>query len=863
MLRPTNGYRPAQDDFVFHCREAETINHDKPDGLGGVQRAWNQDLWLHGNREYKDSNGTLSYRSVSIKIIGNRYFVYFCCSGMDHDTITALVAKINESNKFAITDGWETLRLKNMVLFDYDAFLKDPTKYPERPYVKLYLKNPTCLYTLRKATQAPLEDHRGRQHKIHLIHDRLEWSAQFMTTQGVRIQSWCRVKDRSKLQPVTRRETCSNEEYTLYAMDPVLEPVSEKMGAPALCATMRCRFGTTQAKPSAATTQDTLLALSSNVYWTGHDGGSLKLDLYVGDEDEDIPEEDGVIRKAYANQDLLLQQWKQMMRVLSVDVYLTLEDVQADLAYVVNKLPCCNLSRFNNYQGSVKPNPRARGRYYFRTPGVTIFNIQDYMKKLMIRPSFEGYGLVDAYSHPKIYNGPERPSLEDHNPYKAQWQSVAERIQELRIEADILQYVEDGPNLYLDAAALAKVCNVSTQRIVSNGQTVRVTNLLYRNCHRWGWVMDSHRLKTHIPIVVPSAEKNSFPNPPELLNVALRYRDENYDRLWKESIEKNPLHPDMPIQKIKEAPDPDSFPETIVMLDEEGKRYVRPDLKARFEAGTQTNATDYKTVDLHGNTVQVGKKRGLGRMMAPKRAKIMGGFVADPHEGFYDRKDEVPATEDFASLYPSIMQAERYCYSTLAADQRVVNDPRLTKKYIEISPGDCAVHITHVNGVLVPTVLPDTEKELVAERKRLKGCMKTAAISAKQLKQIAEGSATVETLVDAWKPRSPEERKAKVELVQKWFAMTPEDRKKEMNYQLRMVPNYDKAQLGSKITQNSVYGYTGAEVGEMYCSSLSASITSTGQWMIRLCSWYVIRYYKGARIYGVSNCALIIHCNAF
>lgn len=121
-----------------------------------------------------------------------------------------------------------------------------------------------------------------------------------------------------------------------------------------------------------------------------------------------------------------------------------------------------------------------------------------------------------------------------------------------------------------------------------------------------------------------------------------------------------------------------------------------------------------------------------------------GATVLDPIKNYY----QVPiATLDFASLYPSIMQAYNLCYSTLVSPQDVSKmDPDLYKKS---ENGHSFVH-SHVKKGILPTILAvslmksrygltlhrlwsshfssfiSCSQELLAARKRAKKDMKNA-----------------------------------------------------------------------------------------------------------------------------------------
>jgi DNA polymerase delta subunit 1 len=93
-----------------------------------------------------------------------------------------------------------------------------------------------------------------------------------------------------------------------------------------------------------------------------------------------------------------------------------------------------------------------------------------------------------------------------------------------------------------------------------------------------------------------------------------------------------------------------------------------------------------------------------------------GATVLDPIKDYY----QVPiATLDFASLYPSIMQAYNLCYSTMVSPGDVHKvDPKMYKKS---ENGHVFVHSSVKKGIL-PTILA----ELLAARKQAKKDMKNA-----------------------------------------------------------------------------------------------------------------------------------------
>ncbi|KAI8630165.1 DNA polymerase delta catalytic subunit [Xylariaceae sp. FL1651] len=172
-----------------------------------------------------------------------------------------------------------------------------------------------------------------------------------------------------------------------------------------------------------------------------------------------------------------------------------------------------------------------------------------------------------------------------------------------------------------------------------------------------------------------------------------------------------------------------------------------------------------------------------------------GATVIEPSRGYYD----VPiATLDFASLYPSIMQAHNLCYTTLIKKAAVEKfGLKKDEDYIVTPNGDMFVTIKQRKGLLAQIL-----EELLAARKQAK-------------RELA-----VET--DPFK---------------------------------RAVLN--GRQLALKISANSVYGLTGATTGKLPCLEIASSTTSYGRQMIEKTKDEVEKHYNIAN--GYSHDAQVIY----
>lgn len=184
-----------------------------------------------------------------------------------------------------------------------------------------------------------------------------------------------------------------------------------------------------------------------------------------------------------------------------------------------------------------------------------------------------------------------------------------------------------------------------------------------------------------------------------------------------------------------------------------------------------------------------------------------GATVIEPKKAYY----EVPiATLDFASLYPSIMQAYNLCYSTLISSE---DASKLSCDMYEKSPsGHLFVKSSTKKGIL-----PQILDELLAARKRAK-------------KDMGETTDPMEKAVQ------------------------------------------NGRQLALKISANSVYGFTGAAVGQVIdralisimvntvqlpCVPIASSVTSYGRNLLLETKRYVESTYTVAN--GFTHDAEVIY----
>lgn len=170
---------------------------------------------------------------------------------------------------------------------------------------------------------------------------------------------------------------------------------------------------------------------------------------------------------------------------------------------------------------------------------------------------------------------------------------------------------------------------------------------------------------------------------------------------------------------------------------------------------------------------QLMRKAGSCDMLIPTYGKSEMG---DKYEGAFVLEPKrnyynVPiATLDFASLYPSIMMAHNLCYCTLVPP--MMRTRLQPDDYTETPTGELFIK-PHFRKGLLPQVL----EELIEARKRAR----------EELKNTND---------------------------------------------VFMKKVLDGRQLALKISANSVYGFTGAQVGQLPCLQISSSVTAYGRLMI-------------------------------
>lgn len=158
--------------------------------------------------------------------------------------------------------------------------------------------------------------------------------------------------------------------------------------------------------------------------------------------------------------------------------------------------------------------------------------------------------------------------------------------------------------------------------------------------------------------------------------------------------------------------------------------------------------------------------------------------MLEPNVGFYRHP---VATLDFASLYPSIMMAHNLCYTTLLTLRDIQRLNYQENEHYERTPYGAFFARSNVKTGILPAILHD----LITARKKAK--QQLAKATDEELKAVLDGR-----------------------------------------------------QLALKISANSVYGFTGALVGQLPCLEISASVTAIGRNLIDFTAKKVVELFPGS-----------------
>ena len=220
--------------------------------------------------------------------------------------------------------------------------------------------------------------------------------------------------------------------------------------------------------------------------------------------------------------------------------------------------------------------------------------------------------------------------------------------------------------------------------------------------------------------------------------------------------------------------------------------------------------------------------------------KFTGATVQDAES---DAHFEQITGLDFASLYPSIMIANNYSYETIVKHKEFDELEDIEYKDI-IWKEDIGTEKERTERVRFVQnkkgLLPIMLEKLWKERKAIKKEMKKVKEKLKELEKVQKDLKDQEKSPKDLKDQEKTQEKSKEEI---------EEEKDNLKMQYDV---HDGFQLAMKVSMNSIYGFTGANLGRLPEKRIAAATTAEGRRMIQACKEYVESEFDCKVVYGDS-----------
>jgi len=261
-----------------------------------------------------------------------------------------------------------------------------------------------------------------------------------------------------------------------------------------------------------------------------------------------------------------------------------------------------------------------------------------------------------------------------------------------------------------------------------------------------------------------------------------------------------------------------------------------------------------------------------------------GAFVLAPKSGMYT---EPIATLDFASLYPSIIQADNLSYETLVPDPKLLDpsvktsvitvesgslfdvelsisrgselvtgaldDENFVRLASQVQPGMRIVFGTHKKTDPVtgdPYTISAVKGNTLELKQHVAGAATRGAekLTVKKAKLLKASNYTYVQNVEGILPRICKNLLQARKKAKKEMSMTDDPVRKGL---------LNGKQLALKISCNSVYGFTGASKGMLPCVAIASSVTAIGQQMIKTTAQTVEELFNATVIYGDTDSVMV------
>ena len=231
-----------------------------------------------------------------------------------------------------------------------------------------------------------------------------------------------------------------------------------------------------------------------------------------------------------------------------------------------------------------------------------------------------------------------------------------------------------------------------------------------------------------------------------------------------------------------------------------------------------------------------------------------GGAVSDMTPGVFDN---IP-TLDFASLYPSVIQAYNICYTTCIR--------RCWKYDHPDSPHYIPDDMTHVIMGEEEDNNDDDEKKTTVHKIRFIRAPKDMPDRVKT--EVARKRA--EMTLFASDSREYYLCQSRINFIGGLVGILPSmcaslvSERKAVKVMMKEVKEGDEAytqldgrQLALKLSTNSIFGFTGAPTNKLFCGELAASITAKGRELIAQAGNYLKTKYDARIIYGDTDSVMV------
>ena len=814
---------------------------------------WDDELWMFCRTE-PDAKGRTETLAFRIKMFHPSILVNVDgFSQAEEAEVERLLKGDNEKYPWTVGDATPEERQQ---LVTYDGETK-------RRLLRVHYRNPSKLGRPTRPGQEPrrmravleTEQNLSLDKPAHLLEyygDETPWENQFLYAHGLTKNCWVDI-DSDALRVETSPKTHADREYVFFSRPGKIRRVEGRDDHLMLNAAVSMRVHRSDMVPvDVEDPEHQVICMSTRLYWTGRDEsdpGAAPVDFVyrVGMEDATTTSDDEAscrrVTRTFSDFPRMIDAWYELVNVqynvdtlvVSQDVYKNFVAILSERCQMDNADAPNNLSRFKDI---CQETSAFNGRYYPRHWGRNVFDLVAYLQKQQLSEPMEDYSLHAAAHHPDfgVKEVPDAFERAEPNSVIQIGNTLAGVLQladETWHEMDMLHRVESNRSGIMSMAAVAVQTTTDFTRCVSNGQTLRTWNKLEQQAHHKGFYINKSGLQKGL-LVVDSRRFNSFPEPPKRPNVPLR------EKLGLPGMKMR--HPFSKAQgkKSRKKAAKAAPTRTLASMFKSAKRgrggdggggdatedeKERAAKRAKVQAALKDLLPDLKPADVIENSAFES-----GNSFA-------GGFVHDAMAGFYDAVhdhfQEVTATLDFASLYPSIIMGYGICYSRIVTREWawLVTEPERAKKYLDARgwtllfvPVGNDESVVFVVGKRVQfdkddhartefpdgwtgwryaggprALLPDTIEQLVNERRALK----------RKMKQYPKGS---------------------------------------FLYEL-----YNSMQLACKVIQNAMYGFLGAKLGaRLSYPALSAAVCAIGQLMNRYVTEFLQRNWDCTVVYGDS-----------